>query len=200
MWRIQVSGLQYTSVITFTPLWSWPSEHFYYSNLQQESTPCQGEAANSSSFHQLIRDNSLYFHTYFSLLPFTIPLQTPLLCLLCAKPKSSQPWISASCLARGGEQLLPRWPASNGSVAPSRSLLGHLAAHGASHQPLTLYWLSTLPVVGWRQSGWASRWPYFPGRMLGSKLLFVIIKGMISNWKPLDFLQYLQVKLSHFSS
>lgn len=51
-------------------LWSWPSECFYYSNLQQE----QWEAADSSSFHQLIRDNSLNFCTYFSLfLPLLCP-------------------------------------------------------------------------------------------------------------------------------
>jgi len=130
-----------------------------------------------------------------------MPLQTPLCCLLCAKAKGSQSWVSASCLASGGEQLLRRWPASTG-LAPSRSLRGHWepavgrAGRCASHRLLTSYRLSTVPAVGCHQGSWESHWRHVPGRTLGSKLLFVIIKGKISNLKPLGcFTKSPKVKL-----
>lgn len=184
MLRIQVPGLQYTRVITFKSLWFWPSQHFNYSHLQQEPTRCQREAATSSSFHQLIRDNSLDFCTYFSLfLPLLCPCKLHPFAFSVLNRRVLSPGFRPAAWLRVGEQLLPRWAARESCNAPSasRSLLGRLAAHGASPPLLTVYRLSTVPVMGWHQSSWVSCSCYFPGCMWGSELLLVIIKGMISN-------------------
>lgn len=119
-------------------------------------------------------------HLLLSLLTFTKPLQTPLLWLLCAKPKSSHSWVSSSYL------LLCCTP---------------MLAAGAPGRPNaeTSFRLCTLPGTGGHQSCWARHRCHFPGSVLGSKLLFVIIRRIISNFKPLDFLQNPQAKLSHFS-